>query len=433
MTTPVDDTVRCGDCGSTTSTPFYLSPALATCDDCVRGLHQCSGCGQIADVTSLTDVDGRICEYCERAERYHLCDRCDILIRDGYLCRAHALDEADESFTCGRCSDIVPLRLHEPLHATGDRQLCPACADDGFKLCDHCDLYDDALRSTETGRDLCDDCAGRLDYYECSVCTTLIDSGTYCEDHRDDDDDIDSLHGYWYKPTPVFHGIGPRYLGLELEISVPPGHLSDRIDDTVDSLAGLGYLKEDQSIDYGFELVTHPMAYRWALDSFPWHLLDQLDRAGCSGDGNGLHVHISRAAFTGPCHVFRWMKFVYRNAPDVQTLARRSSSYAAFRDSERDSIKDACKGTYYGQRSSAINAQPEKTFELRVFASSLDIQQVQAALAFADASVAYTRDLTVPDITQAAGWTWPAFTQWLHTRPQYAPLTAELEDLACAC
>ncbi|MEA5367234.1 hypothetical protein VA596_47440 [Amycolatopsis sp., V23-08] len=431
MTTPVDDILRCGDCGTATTTPFHLSPTLAVCDDCVRARHRCSGCGQITDVTSVTDNDGRICDYCERAERYHTCDQCDILIRDGYLCRTHAIDEADESFTCTRCSSLVPLRLYEPFYATDDRQLCPNCLG-GFDLCDHCDHYDDALRSTETGRDLCDDCASQLDYTECGVCTTLIDGGTYCEDHRTDDD-LDGLHDYGYKPNPVFHGIGPRYLGFELEVNVPPGYLSDRINDTVDTLNGLGYLKEDCSIDHGFELVTHPMAYRWALDSFPWHLLETLDLAGCSGDDLGLHVHISRAAFAGPCHVFRWMKFVYRNADDVQTLARRSSSYAAFRDSERNHIKDACKGNYYGDRSSAINPQPKHTLELRVFASSLDIQHVQAALAFADASVAYTRDLTIPDITQAGGWTWSAFTQWLLTRPQYAPLTAELENLACAC
>ncbi|WP_372667952.1 hypothetical protein [Amycolatopsis kentuckyensis] len=429
MTTPVQDAVRCDDCGNITLTPFYITSTVASCDDCVQALHRCNECGQITDVTSATDGDGRICDYCERAEPYYTCDQCDILIRDGSTCREHAVDEADDSFTCSRCDDTFSRRLHEPCESTGDRQLCSPCAV-GFDLCDYCGLYDDALRSTDTDREMCDDCASRLDYYECNVCTTLIDSGTSCEDHRDD---LDDLHDYSYKPAPVFHGIGPRYLGLELEINVPDGDLGRRIDDTVDTLAGLGYLKEEMSIDYGFELVTHPMAYRWAVDCFPWHLLEQLELAGCSGDGNGLHVHISRAAFTGPCHVFRWMKFIYRNADDVQTLAGRSSSYAAFRDSERNHIKDACKGTYWAPRSSAINTQPEETFELRVFASSLDIQRVQAALAFADASVAYTRDLTIHDITQAGGWTWAAFTQWLRTRPQYAPLTAELEVMACAC
>ncbi|WP_410598010.1 hypothetical protein [Amycolatopsis sp. lyj-23] len=428
MTTPVDDIVRCGDCGNATTTPVHISRWQTVCDDCAD-LYHCTSCGLLSYTTSLTDEEARICEHSERTGQYSTCDRCDILLRDGHLCRAHTLGQA---FTCNGCSDSVPLRRHDPLPATCDRQLCPACAED-FDLCDHCDLYDDELRGTETGRELCPECATELGYYDCEDCTTLIDSGTYCDDHRDDDDDVDGLHGYSYKPAPVFHGIGPRYLGLELEVNVPYGHLSDRISDTNDTLNGLGYLKEDSSIDYGFELVTHPMAYRWALASFPWHLLDQLDLAGCSGDGNGLHVHISRAAFAGPCHVFRWMKFVYRNSPAVQTLARRSSGYAAFRDSERHNIKRSCKGTYWAPRDSAINTQPGHTFELRVFASSLNVRHVQAALAFADASVAYTRDLTVTDITARGGWTWPAFARWLRTRPQYAPLTAELEDLACAC
>ncbi len=425
MTTPVNYTFHSGDCGSMTLTPVHLWPGLTGCDDCVDELHRCNGCGQVTDVTTATDSDGRICGYCERAEPYHTCDQCDTLIRDGLTCSAHAVD----SFICARCSNTS---LDEPGEATGNRLLCPSCTND-FGLCDYCDLFDEALRSTETDRDMCSECAYRLDYYECDTCMTLIDRGHYCQEHGEDDADVEALHSYGYKPTPVFHGIGPRYLGLELEIDVPYGHLSTSITDTVDTLNGLGYLKEDDSITYGFELVTHPMAYRWALDSFPWHLLERLDLAGCTGDGNGLHVHISRAAFAGPCHVFRWMKFVYRNASDVRTLARRSSSYAAFLDSERDNIKHACKGKYYGLRSCAVNTQPENTFELRVFASSLDTQHVQAALAFADASVAYTRDLTVSDITQAGGWTWPVFTQWLLTRPEYAPLTAELEDLACAC
>jgi hypothetical protein len=395
-------------------------------------MHQCSSCGRLSDCVSSTDYGGKICAFCQRTDGYYACEQCDILVRYGCLCRTHTDGPAVESFTCDRCEEAIPLRLQEPRHATGDRELCISCADD-FDLCDYCDLYDGSLRGTDAGRDMCGECAYRLDYYECEDCTTLIDSGTFCDDHVEDEDDLDGLHSYYYKPPPVFHGIGPRYLGLELEINVPHGDLSERITDTVDTLDGLGYLKEDTSITHGFELVTHPMAFRWALDSFPWHLLNQLDRAGCTGDGNGLHVHISRAAFAGPCHVFRWMKFVYRNAPDVRALARRSSSYAAFLDSERDNIKRTCKGEYYGLRSCAVNTQPDDTFELRVFASSLDIQHVQAALAFADASVAYTRDLTIPDIIQAAGWTWSAFTQWLLTRPQYAPLTAELEDLACAC
>lgn len=70
--------------------------------------------------------------------------------------------------------------------------------------------------------------------------------------------------------------------------------------------------------------------------------------------------------------------------------------------------------------------------KLRVFASSLHRQQVLAALAFADASVEYTRGLTAAQIARRCGWEWSAFTAWIATRPHYAALTSELEDLACA-
>jgi hypothetical protein len=432
MTTLLDQLVRCTACAQTTPSGIRISGRRYACARCADDMFACDGCGQLSDTFTTTDDSHDLCFSCEQADGYYPCRDCGTSIRQGSHCSNHIAAEDDESFTCDQCLNTVPLRLHEPLEATGGRQLCTTCTE-YFDLCWYCDLHDDELRSTDSGRDMCNECARNLDYIECRTCTTLIDSGTYCSFH-DRDDDLDSLHPCGYKPKPIFHGIGPRYLGLELEINVRYGDLPARITEAVTALDDLGYLKEDCSIDCGFELVTHPMAYRWALQSFPWHLLDQLDNHGCSGEGTGLHVHISRDAFTGPCHVFRWMKFIYRNASDVQALARRHSlEYARFHGHERDNVKHSCKGQYYGNRYSAINTQPENTLELRIFASSLDVQQVQAALAFADASVAYTRDLTVPDITRRSGWTWPTFTQWLLTRPQYAPLTRELEDLACAC
>lgn len=72
------------------------------------------------------------------------------------------------------------------------------------------------------------------------------------------------------------------------------------------------------------------------------------------------------------------------------------------------------------------------TFELRVFASSLRPRQMLAALAFAAASVEYTRGLTAAEIARRRGWEWAAFTAWVRTSPQYSPLLAEMEAFACA-
>ncbi|MBY8863549.1 hypothetical protein K7711_44270 [Nocardia sp. CA2R105] len=242
------------------------------------------------------------------------------------------------------------------------------------------------------------------------------------------------MHDYYYKPAPRFHGRGPVFLGFELEIKTPPRVLSACVDLALDQLGGLGYLKEDSSIGCGFELVTHPMDYTYAFERFPWSLLPALAGEGAYTDRHvGLHVHVSRAGFCSPVHAYRWFKLLYRNQARATVLARRDpSSWASFDLRARSHTADIVKGDRGFGRFQAINAEPEHTYEVRIFASSLRPQQVQAALGFVDATVEYTRTLTSGDIARRRGWEWTAFTAWLRTRPDYAPLLIELEDLACA-
>ncbi|MFI9504190.1 hypothetical protein [Nocardia sp. NPDC052566] len=242
---------------------------------------------------------------------------------------------------------------------------------------------------------------------------------------------------YGYKPDPRFHGTGPLYLGMELEIIVPDSRYSECVAVASDHLGGLGYLKHDSSIrPSGFELVTHPMSYRHAIDHFPWPMLAALRGLGCRTDSSvGLHVHASRDGFDSPAHVYRWMKLLYRNESAVTTLARRRSRYAPFDRAARARVKDTAKGHRPGvglDRHQAINPYPRSTFELRVFASSLDSRCVQAALALTVASIEYTRGLRVADV-RAGGWEWSRFAAWVAHHPDYQPLAAEMEDLACAC
>ena len=337
---------------------------------------------------------------------------------------------------CCGCGDV--LDLDNARRATGERYVCSGCVSDFFE-CDVCELVSDETQLADNGNYVCAPCRYEHHYYACDHCETLIQSGDYCDYHQDvvdaDVSSLDCIHYSDYKPTPVFHGTGPLFLGMELEITVPYGQLESCAAEALDRLGALGYLKEDSSIrPDGFELVTHPMSYAWAMESFPWPLLRELAALGCHGEGNGLHVHISRDAFTDTCHTYRWMKFIHRNASDVQRLARRvSHDWAAFDSDTRSRIKNTCKGKDCTPRYSAINTQNDTTYELRVFASSLQQQQVQAALAFAAASVEYARILTVRAIAQGHGWEWASFIQWLHDQPQYAPLAREWETLACAC
>jgi hypothetical protein len=330
-------------------------------------------------VTGIRSADLWQCPGCH--ERYSTGDRCATCV------------------PCHRCATTVPQYNTVPI--VGGSTICNACLPLFYWQCIHCNAWN---------RDN-DNC------------------GNHCRD-----EDTNSVHDYSYKPRPMFHGVGPLFLGAEIEIQTPCDEARP-VEIAITHLGSLGYLKEDSTIDGGFEIVTHPMSYNWAIANFPWQMLTDLAGAGCEAtQKTGIHIHLSRAGFTSPCHTYRWMKFIYRNETQVTAVARRSSQrWAAFHENDRRCVKEYAKGNRYGDRYRAINISNRETFELRIFASSLDPQQVQATLAFAAASVEYTRGLTAHDITRNGAWQWPAFVTWLEDKAAYRPLRDQLEKLACAC
>jgi hypothetical protein len=342
-------------------------------------------------------------------EGHWQCGGCDEWYRDGSPC--------ERCVTCARCDGRVPD--DDTVETVRGSTICADCQRDSYWQCQVCDGWN--RDGDDCGNDCCDP------------------DGCDCDDCRDDDDDdgddFDGLvNDYSYKPCPVFHGTGPLFLGPEIEIETPYSGEVACAEIAGAHLGSLGYLKTDASIDHGFEIVTHPMSYDWAIANFPWQMLTELRDLGCrTSDGTGIHVHVSRAGFSSAGHIYRWMKLIYRNERHVKIVARRSSdTWAAFTDHDRKAVKDYVKGGR-GERHRAINTNNADTFELRVFASSLDPHEVQAALGFAAASVEYTRDLTVDQIANGGAWTWSAFVAWLSDQPAYQPLSQELEALQCVC
>lgn len=278
-------------------------------------------------------------------------------------------------------------------------------------------------------------------------------------DYDDFDDYEPGLLSYDYRPHFRLHGEGPVFFGIELEVS------SDNSYNTLDYIRGevgqLAYLKSDGSVD-GFELVTHPMSYDWAMEHFPWDMLPKLrSRYDCRVrlSENGMHIHVSRAGFDGAAHLFRWMKFIYRNELDVSRIARRSSNqWAQFHREVRSGqiyhaknelrhrlnkkhmeLTGGYRGanfeedpTAYG-RYHAINTQNQETLEMRMFASTLNPAKAKRSLQLAAASVEYTRQLRSHDVIRG-GWTWGAFTDWLaddlnaSRYPELAETEASTED-----
>lgn len=370
---------------------------------------------------------------------------------------------------CADCNPDVFVRcpyadLHMGAHANADPHVVMRIARDDLSYGRDC-----------TCEESCDSCSGwfppgALDYLSAvvgvSVCNSCRDAYySYCdeceiwcadEDGHSCPSSSRYIHEYSYAPNLIFRGDGPLYFGMELEI----GGMGDRADVAEyvsDMLGDVAYLKEDSSIDDGFEVVTHPMSFRWAMENIPWRMFERLrSRFYLHNDEScGLHVHISRAGFTNPAHAYRWQKFIYRNKRAVTRLARRSNpEWCEFGESQRAwqishahsgvpgsekttnewwwDRKRRTWGIPSGDRYQAINTRPPETFEVRVFAGTVYRSQVQAALAFCHATVEYTRTLTTAQILKASGWQWEPFVTWCRENNpdgHYDSLLSEIERL----
>jgi len=267
-----------------------------------------------------------------------------------------------------------------------------------------------------------------------------------------------------------FKGDGPPFFGMELEYT----DYGDGQEVAVKHLGmdgQLGWLKEDGSVE-GFEAVTHPMAYDWAINHWCWPMLPALKEAGSRADAdhNGLHIHVGLEGFRNTGHQLSWVKFFYRNARRIIPLAgRESDEWCSFDPERRPGQANVLKKKKLVARQrarhrvlidagvpelkigndpeyqrlnaaiaevtdweaearySAINlTTPYNTFEVRAFASTLEIQRAQAALGLVASSVEYTRHLTVGQVRKG-GWGWESYEAWLKGQDElYGPLLAEI-------
>lgn len=353
------------------------------------------------------------------------------------------------TFSCDCCGGEYDTVEEYDGHIQGQYStLCLRCADRNSQ-CDDCGdlLSPDARLSTTYGYFLCRGCMEDRELTPCNDCGEHYSYDDYdvsdgycpvCTDYRresEEDRDADEwLHDYSFSPTPEFQGEGRVYMGWELETEVRGDYrIADAASVIMDTVGEVVYLKEDSSINRGFEMVSHPMTHEFARNIFPWKVLNSMSENGCytQSDNNGLHVHVNRTAFDGPAHIFRWLKFLYRNSPRVTQIARRNSSqWAKWGESSRLNAKTFAKGRGSDDRYSAVNVNNRHTFEVRVFAASLNAHEILAALDLVHASVEYTRTLTSYEVNRG-GWTWAAFRSFLDDRKDvYSSILRVLQDTA---
>jgi hypothetical protein len=203
------------------------------------------------------------------------------------------------------------------------------------------------------------------------------------------------------------HPLHNLYLGVELEVEVAGRHYKtyygghdqngaypSEWGDEVLNLLGEDFvvLKEDGSIDFGFEIVTAPAslpvhAERWKRLLESAYVSNFRAKRNC-----GMHVHMSRAGFLDPAHIIRMGNFITGNKRFITRMAGRSSTDYAYID-PRKKYQYADGIAWDNSRYEGLNVTPLHTVEMRIFASTLDYPRFLANLQFCKALATFTREV----------------------------------------
>jgi hypothetical protein len=384
--------------------------------------------------------------------------------------------DSDEPIVCYHCSNSNS----ETWYTTTRGKLCEDCG----RICDNCDSPFNSESGSPhayyNGEIYCYRCT-RTSFFECPICNEweLNDNGNgvpnhslmvcesclesnyfFCDDcdewipdHWDHDECRSrnaNINDYSYKPKPIFYHTEDEfdkaksiledtnsvmrrykkiaYLGFELEVECN----GDRNDfkggaDSLGRDERIWYLKSDGSLNYGFEIVSHPMTLAWAMDNLnldPIVGLSDFNFEAWNASTAGFHVHVSRDGFESESHQARFVHFIMRNEEFLSWLAGRSASrWASFNPDHRKNLKNKLRNRSASDRYFAVNLQNTGTLEVRIFRASLKPERIKMALQLVDAIVNYTEKLSVSEMVNGKGFSAASFITWVSADSRYAVLT----------
>ena len=376
---------------------------------------ECRGAGNFETLQQVSTNRGVLLMCLECREDFDECVTCEVTYERGELGEVHLSGG---------------VRLQE----------CEGCRDSRCAfMCNACEIIYDPRHFREACAyegSYCWDCARRLSLAECGNCCVWFgDQENECpscdtlrweddDDHDYDDGDGRTVHSYSYRPSFLYYGEGPAFMGIELEVEC----CQDNVYEVAQWLQGFDasqerfYLKEDGSLSNGFEIVFHPHSLR------AWHqygeslsiMLEGLrargvkawDRSSC-----GLHVHLSRDAFKTQSHLARYAMLISRNRAGLVEFARRESGYANFDSFSSGGVVRKVKAPWAACHGDALNLSGSATVEFRIFRPSLASGRVMAGIELTHALWEYCGRLSASDVALGA-LSWDRVVSWLTLEEQ---------------
>ena len=364
-----------------------------------------------------------------------------------------------ERETCDSCGQALP---RDQLKNFDGSLICPKCLERETVLCSHCGTR--IWKNENAGAEatpLCQHCYDRY-YMTCDRCGRIIHEDDACYLSEDSDTPYCSacymalrsshIRDYYYKPDPVFHGTGPRFFGVELEID--EAGESECAASQILRIGNAGgrehiYCKHDGSLEDGFEIVSHPMSLDYHLRSMPWaEVLAKAQELGYTSHQArtcGLHVHVSRDAFGSTeaeqdaciariLYIFEkhWEEILKFSRRTPRQLERWATRYG-YKESPGDILSHAKDSR--SNRYTCVNLTNVDTVEFRVFRGTLKLNTFLATLQLVDRICDVALCLSDEELkamswtTFSAGCTQRELVQYLKERRLYVndPVAMEAE------
>ena len=278
----------------------------------------------------------------------------------------------DNFFECHHCGDICNI---DESCSYNDNSFCGGCFSNNFSACDDCDEFfphDDLIRVAGDYR-VCEGCLDNYsrcercgDYYSMDDLRYSERNGAYyCDNCYEEENE--TIHNHSYQPDKYkFYGDKTKdnvYMGVELEVE------SDKHETLCDDFMNHFeltdekeiYLKDDSSLERGFEIVSHPRTLE-SHQSFWSKKLDWLkdnNFVSYNSENCGLHIHVEKD-FT-QLEQLKLGLFVQIHKHKFEKLGQRTDiSYARFIKKEKIKDYNTSKTRY-----EAVNFLNHNTIEFR--------------------------------------------------------------------
>ena len=360
------ETICCDHCDEVVLNWKTTDDGYKLCNDCYENATTCDNCGDVYrdDYSILAIADGgHICEHCYN-ENY---------------------------FTCNCCDEIYH---NNNANETVDGLVCDSCYTEYYVCCDHCGeaVYNEYVYYTADNYDLCEGCWNEHTYED--------EDGEYWYSQNGA-----VIKNYSYKPAPLFQGEGPLFFGIELEIGkILDGNSRQKLAKTLlDEVGRSVYIKDDGSLENGFEIVTHPLSFNFIKNSQFFEKIESTlyGKARAYNKG-GMHVHINRSAFISDEHLQNFVKFINIYSPFSSFVAQRKSDrwakyYAPSGLNEVDLETKYNPGE--NDRYMSINFENHNTIEVRIFNANILTNRNYKNVEFLHAIFQFSKN-NAPDIAK---------------------------------